>query len=77
MITIAEVIEQCAQAVEDLSRQFEREGVEPLYPGDAYAEAIRALAAQYKGCIVAEGAPVGAVRLSTGETPLYRAKAPI
>lgn len=55
MITIAEVIEQCAQAVYNLDMQLKAECVEPVYYADTFMDAIRALAAQYEGCIVAEG----------------------
>jgi hypothetical protein len=34
--------EACARVCEELARQLAKEGVEPVYPGDAYAAAIRA-----------------------------------
>jgi hypothetical protein len=34
--------EACAKVCEELARQLAKEGVEPVYPGDAYAAAIRA-----------------------------------
>jgi hypothetical protein len=77
MITISEVIEQCARECES-------------FPD---AAAIRALAAQYEGCIVAEGESLGDASLFRGHlvncdidadklplngksVPLYRAKEP-
>lgn len=91
MIKVSEVIEACAQIVEDKVRMVD---------GAEAAEAIRALAAKYEGCIVAEGKP-GAytildkltlpkeTEISLSEdgyvpqlipryevTPLYRAKEP-
>ena len=70
MITIAEVIEQCAL----------RGGATAM--GGAgwveVAETIRALAAQYEGCIVAEGKPVLFAVPWQGQDhlSLYRAKEP-
>ena len=50
-ITIKEVIEQCAREADAFNDGFST--------GDAQhiSEAIRALAEQYEGCIVAEGNP--------------------
>jgi hypothetical protein len=48
VITLAEVIEQCAR---------EAEAFEPRYDDNRIAEAIRALIPKYEGCIVAQGAP--------------------
>ncbi len=64
MITLAEVIEQCA---------LEAEAFEPRYDDNRIAEAIRALAAQYEGCIVAE---LPAAHGRSVGVPLYRAKEP-
>lgn len=73
MITIAEVIEQCAQVCE---------GYDTCHP-KYIAEAIRALAAQYEGCIVADSDPDCWICTNTGEPhwsdgkdrfPLYRAR---
>jgi hypothetical protein len=62
MITIAEVIEQCALEVDHI-----------LKPGGGtHGDAIRTLAAQYEGCIVADGESVTPHRIE-GER-LYRAK---
>jgi hypothetical protein len=47
MITIAEVIEQCAQIID-------QQDVDPSFK-HRMSSHIRALAAQYEGCIVAEG----------------------
>ena len=78
-ISIAEVIEQCAQLAEGWDS------------GAPIAKDIRALAAQYEGCIVAEGEAVGVYTGKDYEygydiinmhdevptkTPLYRAKEP-
>jgi hypothetical protein len=63
VITISEVIEQCA---------LEAEAFEPRYDDNRIAEAIRALAAQYAGCIVAEGSPAARAM----GVPLYCAKEP-
>jgi hypothetical protein len=60
MITIAEVIEQCAQTVEGF------DGCDPKY----IAARIRALAAQYEGCIVAEGHAVASMWQYIGPDPL-------
>jgi hypothetical protein len=62
VITLAEVIEACAQECES-------------FPD---AAAIRALAAQYEGCIVAEGKPVlfAVPWQSQDQSSLYRAKQP-
>jgi hypothetical protein len=46
MITVAEVIEQCAQIID-------QQDVDPSFK-HRMASHIRALAAQYEGCIVAE-----------------------
>jgi hypothetical protein len=67
VITITEVIEQCAKMVEptDAHRNNPydyisgREAVEVL---ELLANNIRALAAQYEGCIVADGEPVAEVK---------------
>jgi len=57
MITIAEVIETCAKLCES-TYEGAFEGTRPCFdtPTEC-AAAIRALAAQYEGCIVAEGEP--------------------
>jgi len=41
-IVAAQEREACAKVCEELARQLAKEGVEPVYPGDAYADAIRA-----------------------------------
>jgi hypothetical protein len=66
VITIAEVIEQCAKVCEV--------GVNAdKYPSlTDCAAAIRALAAQYEGCIVAEGS----LAARSMGVPLYCAKEP-
>jgi len=51
MITIAEVIEQCAKECEEIDANPRV----ALHHAVVCAAAIRALAAQYEGCIVAEG----------------------
>jgi len=53
MTTISEVIEACAQAAESTAI---RQGMS-IDEAKEFGEAIRALAAQYEGCIVAESAP--------------------
>jgi len=63
MITIAEVIEQCA---------LEAEAFEPRYDDNRIAEAIRALAAQYEGFRVIEPDAVIYKRIADN----YRAKEP-
>ena len=61
-VKISEVIEACAQAAEAEALEFPPDNGED----EAYmlgirhcATAIRALAAKYEGCIVAEGEPAG------------------
>jgi len=77
MITVAEVIEQCAQIID-------QQDVDPSFK-HRMSSHIRALAAQYEGCIVAEGDPDCWISTDTGEPhwsdganrfPLYRAKEP-
>jgi hypothetical protein len=55
MITIAEVIEQCAQEVRAECIGFADDDMQL----NRIIVSIRALAAKYEGCIVAEGEPVG------------------
>ena len=66
MITIAEVIEQCRRIVKAECVGFANDD-EQL---DRIADDIRALAAQYEGCIVAEGD----VWLFYEDKTLYRAR---
>ncbi len=85
MITISEVIEQCAQIID-------QQDVDPSFK-HRMSSHIRALAAQYAGCIVAEGESLGDASLFRGHlvncdidadklplngksVPLYRAKEP-
>jgi len=63
MITISEVIEEAAREIEGLCDPLDSETAR-------CAAAIRALAAQYEGCIVAEGEPYCYMERET----LYRAK---
>jgi len=65
-ISIAEVIEEAAQLAEGWDS------------GAPIAKDIRALAAQYEGCIVAEGKPVlfAVPWQSQDQSSLYRAKQP-
>jgi hypothetical protein len=74
MITIAEVIEQCAKACEEHPDGLNMLGGNFV----ACATAIRALKAQYEGCIVAEGKPVlfAVPWQSQDQSSLYRAKEP-
>jgi hypothetical protein len=62
VITIAEVIEQCAKECEEMGRAY----------------ATRTLKARYEGCIVAEGKPVlfAVPWQSQDQSSLYRAKEP-
>jgi hypothetical protein len=69
MITIAEVIEQCAQEAERCDGSMH--GVLDRFMAVLIAGKIRALAEQYEGCIVAEGAPQHGRSVGT---PLYRAR---
>jgi hypothetical protein len=73
MITIAEVIEQCAHFADaqriDAIRN--RDFAEATLCKEI-ANDIRALAAKYEGCIVAEGEPYCYMERET----LYRAKEP-
>jgi hypothetical protein len=67
MIPISEVIEACAQMVEGF------DACDPKH----IAEAIRALAAKYEGCVVAEATPVYLPQHRDEFdvfAPLYRAK---
>jgi len=65
MITIEEVIEQCAEEfISDYRAGCDCDNCQ------AEAERIRALAAQYEGCIVADGEPYCYMERET----LYRAK---
>ncbi|CAB4143051.1 hypothetical protein UFOVP435_52 [uncultured Caudovirales phage] len=64
-ITIAEVIEQCAELCD---------GYDTCDPKHI-AKAIRALAAQYEGCIVAESPPrMWVPSVLDVDVPLYRAR---
>jgi len=72
MITISEVIEACAQAAESTTI---RQGMS-IDEAKEFGEAIRALAAQYEGCIVADGEVRMTVPTMTGYKNLYRAKEP-
>jgi len=81
MITISEVIEACAQAAESTAI---RQGMS-IDEAKEFGEAIRDLAAQYEGCIVAEDIPRMWVDRVTGShhpfpnkgwIPLYHAKEP-
>jgi len=58
MITIAEVIEQCAKECEEMGRAY----------------AVRTLKQRYEGCIVAEGERVRVMVGLREDLPLYRAK---
>ena len=60
MITIAEVIEQCAKECEEIGRAY----------------AVRTLKQRYAGCIVAEGERVMVMVGLREDLPLYRAKEP-
>ena len=82
MITIEQVIEQCAQAYEAEAHTW-KAWPQAGAAGRQGATAIRALAAQYEGCIVAEGRPhlwidhVAGTHHpfpNKGWTPLYRAR---
>ena len=61
MIKVSEVIEACARAAESeaVDAYATRQAVDDAYNMALQhaAEAIRALAAKYEGCIVAEGTP--------------------
>jgi len=63
MIPISEVLEEAAREADAFDDRFGGDDARHI------ARAIRALAAKYEGCIVAEGSPV---RTPIG--PLYRAK---
>jgi hypothetical protein len=81
MITIAEVIEQCALEVEPSedhqnNPKYYIGGEETMELLAALAADIRALAAQYEGCIVADGEVRMTVPTMTGYKNLYRAKEP-
>jgi len=81
MITIAEVIEQCARVAikaGDTAADMYGVGAECITTAELAAEAIRALAAKYEGCIVAEGKPVlfAVSWQSQDQSSLYRAKEP-
>ena len=78
MITIEQVIEQCADLVDNADTP-DCGG----WTAGGIADQIRALAAQYEGCIVAEGRPhlwidhVAGTHHpfpNKGWTPLYRAR---
>jgi hypothetical protein len=77
MIPISEVLEEAAQ-------QCESEAVLCKEEGDEHAAAsclglskrIRALAAKYEGCVVADGEVVMTTPTMRGDKPLYRAKEP-
>jgi len=70
-IPISEVLEEAARVCDSVSHE------NPMTASDC-AEAIRALVAKYKGCIVAEGAEIVAKwRIAPNKAvPLYRAKEP-
>ena len=75
MITIAEVIEQCAKVCEaytawGLEWQQDSNDMAAEAATNECAAAIRTLAAQYEGCIVAEGD----VWLFYEDKTLYRAR---
>jgi len=74
MITIAEVIEEAAQEVRAECIGFADDDMQL----NRIIAAIRALAAQYEGCIVAEGKPVlfAVPWQSQDQSSLYRAKQP-
>jgi len=66
-IPISEVLEEAARECESLYEPQRGEA-------RSCAEAIRALAAKYEGCIVAEGEPL--IMSHYQIAPLYRAKEP-
>ena len=68
MITVAEVIEQCAQIID-------QQDVDPSFK-HRMSSHIRALAAQYEGCIVAEGNQSFWLPLNGASVPLYLAREP-
>jgi hypothetical protein len=68
MISISEVLEEAAQIID-------QQDVDPAFK-HRMSSHIRALAAKYEGCIVAEGLKAGALTRATGLVPLYRAKEP-
>jgi hypothetical protein len=72
MITISEVIEQCAQE----ACNFSVENRTPLEVRDMIRDRIRTLKAKYEGCIAAEGEVRMTVPTMTGYKNLYRAKEP-
>ena len=72
MITLAEVIEQCAKECEEIDANPHV----ALHHAVVCAAAIRALAAKYEGCIVAEGERVMVMVGLREDLPLYRAKEP-
>jgi hypothetical protein len=72
MIHISEVLEEAAREADYKSKVLDYADLWAVGYAEAcenIAESIRALAAKYEGCIVAEGSPV---RTPIG--PLYRAK---
>ena len=72
MITIAEVIEQCALAAErNDGGRYGTDDMERIRHNKKAGERVRALAAQYEGCIVAEGSPQHGRSVGT---PLDRAR---
>jgi hypothetical protein len=70
-ITIAEVIEQCARIVDQNADACETKSHAQIVL-QSNATAIRALAEQYEGCIVAEGTPL--IMSHFQIAPLYRAR---
>jgi hypothetical protein len=77
MIPISEVLEEAAQIID-------QQDVDPAFK-HRMSSHIRALAAQYEGCIVAEGEPDCYISTEDGwprwgdganRFPLYRAKEP-
>lgn len=73
MITIREVIEQCAQIVDRNADACEPKSHAQIVL-QSNATAIRALAAQYEGCIVAERPARMSIPTLHGDLPLYRAR---
>jgi hypothetical protein len=77
VITIAEVIEQCERVADDAAKGEVRDIYDSGWNAATLhiAARIRALAAQYEGCIVAEGETVPVAFNSDSMTkPLYRAR---
>jgi hypothetical protein len=68
MIPISEVLEEAARVCDSVNNHDN-----PMTASDC-AAAIRALAAKYEGCIVAEGGPL--IMSHFQIAPFYRAKEP-